>query len=102
MTLPTTSESPCAATAFNTFAPETLDEYLITVRHWSTRMGNVGRHFAIITTAIMRTGESSACGTTRLQTPAPANAMITLTVYQHVHPGMGRQAADRFAALLSG
>jgi integrase len=29
-----------------------------------------------------------------------ANAMITLTVYQHVHPGMGRQAADRFAALL--
>ena len=26
--------------------------------------------------------------------------MITLTVYQHVHPGMRRQAADRFAALL--
>jgi integrase len=31
-----------------------------------------------------------------------ADAMITLTVYQHVHPGMGRQAADRFAALLKG
>ena len=31
-----------------------------------------------------------------------ARAMITLTVYQHVHPGMGRQAADRFAALLDG
>ena len=31
-----------------------------------------------------------------------ANATITLTVYQHVHPGMGRQAADRFAALLEG
>jgi integrase len=31
-----------------------------------------------------------------------ANAMITLSVYQHVHPGMGRQAADRFAALLRG
>lgn len=31
-----------------------------------------------------------------------ANATITLTVYQHVHPGMGRQAADRFAALLGG
>ena len=31
-----------------------------------------------------------------------ANATITLTVYQHVHPGMGRQAADRFAALLDG
>ncbi|UOY03952.1 site-specific integrase [Blastococcus sp. PRF04-17] len=31
-----------------------------------------------------------------------ANATITLTVYQHVHPGMGRQAADRFAALLRG
>ena len=31
-----------------------------------------------------------------------ANAMITLTVYQHVRPGMGRQAADRFAALLRG
>jgi integrase len=31
-----------------------------------------------------------------------ANATITLTVYQHVHPGMGREAADRFAALLDG
>jgi integrase len=31
-----------------------------------------------------------------------ASAMITLAVYQHVHPGMGRQAADRFAALLGG
>jgi integrase len=31
-----------------------------------------------------------------------ANATITLTVCQHVHPGMGRQAADRFAALLDG
>ena len=31
-----------------------------------------------------------------------ANATITLTVYQHVHPGMGRQAADRFAALIDG
>ncbi|MGZ4509462.1 tyrosine-type recombinase/integrase [Oryzihumus sp.] len=31
-----------------------------------------------------------------------ANATITLTVNQHVHPGMGRQAADRFAALLDG
>ncbi|TFV49526.1 tyrosine-type recombinase/integrase [Blastococcus sp. TF02A_35] len=31
-----------------------------------------------------------------------ANATITLTVYQHVHPGMGRQAADRFAILLGG
>jgi integrase len=29
-----------------------------------------------------------------------ASATITLTVYQHVHPGMGRQAADRFAELL--
>ncbi|MCU1671104.1 MAG: Integrase [Blastococcus sp.] len=31
-----------------------------------------------------------------------ASPTITLTVYQHVHPGMGREAADRFAALLSG
>jgi hypothetical protein len=31
-----------------------------------------------------------------------ASATITLTVYQHVHPGMGCQAADRFAALLQG
>jgi integrase len=31
-----------------------------------------------------------------------ASATITLTVYQHVHPGMGRQAADRFAAFLDG
>jgi integrase len=31
-----------------------------------------------------------------------ASATITLTVYRHVHPGMGREAADRFAALLEG
>ena len=31
-----------------------------------------------------------------------ADATIALTVYQHVHPGMGREAADRFAALLEG
>jgi integrase len=31
-----------------------------------------------------------------------ASATITLTVYEHVHPGMGREAADRFAALLKG
>ena len=29
-----------------------------------------------------------------------ASPTITLSVYQHVLPGMGRQAADRFAALL--
>jgi integrase len=29
-----------------------------------------------------------------------ASATITLTVHQHVHPGMGLQAASRFAALL--
>jgi integrase len=33
---------------------------------------------------------------------ASATITLTLTVYQHVHPGMGRQAADRFAALLEG
>jgi integrase len=31
-----------------------------------------------------------------------ADATLALTVHQHVHPGMGRQAADRFAALLEG
>jgi integrase len=31
-----------------------------------------------------------------------ANATITLTVYQHAHPGMGRQAAECFPALLEG
>ena len=31
-----------------------------------------------------------------------ASATITLRVYQHVHPGMGRQAVDRFAARLEG
>ncbi len=31
-----------------------------------------------------------------------ANATITLTVYQHVHPGRGREAAECFAALLEG
>ena len=31
-----------------------------------------------------------------------ASATITLTVYQHVHPGMGRETVDRFGALLEG
>jgi integrase len=31
-----------------------------------------------------------------------ASAKITLTVYQHVHPGLGRLAANRFAALMDG
>ena len=31
-----------------------------------------------------------------------ATATITLTIHQHVHPGVGREAADRFAALLEG
>jgi hypothetical protein len=31
-----------------------------------------------------------------------ASATITLAVYQHVHPGMGRQTDDRLAALLKG
>ena len=31
-----------------------------------------------------------------------ASATITLIAYQHVHPGMGREAAARFAALLDG
>ena len=30
-----------------------------------------------------------------------ANAMMTLTVHQQPHPGVGRQAADRFAVLLN-
>jgi hypothetical protein len=33
---------------------------------------------------------------------AHGSATITLTVHQHVHPDMGREAADRFAALLEG
>ena len=31
-----------------------------------------------------------------------ASATITLTVYQHVHPGMGREAADRFGGAARG
>ncbi len=31
-----------------------------------------------------------------------ASATIPLTVYQHAHPGMSHEAADRFAALLEG
>ena len=31
-----------------------------------------------------------------------ASATITLTLHQHVHRGMGREAAARFAALLDG
>ena len=33
---------------------------------------------------------------------ARTSATVTLTVHQHVHPGMGREAAGRFAALLEG
>ncbi len=52
--------------------------------------------------AWMRTLEASVRVDGRGGLSAHANAMITPTVYQHVHPGMGRQAADRFAALLRG
>ena len=31
-----------------------------------------------------------------------ASGTSTLTVHQHVHPGMGREAADRIGALLEG
>ena len=31
-----------------------------------------------------------------------AGATITLTVYRHVYPGIGREAVDRFGALLEG
>ena len=31
-----------------------------------------------------------------------ASSTITLTVHPRVHPGMGREAADRSAALLEG
>jgi len=31
-----------------------------------------------------------------------ASATATFTVHQHVHPGTGQEAADRFAALLEG
>jgi hypothetical protein len=41
-------------------------------------------------------------GEGRLGAPGHASATITLTVYRHMHPGMGRHAADRFAALLDG
>jgi integrase len=32
----------------------------------------------------------------------PASATITLTVYRHVHPGMGRKVPNRYAARLEG
>ncbi|HYX93526.1 MAG TPA: site-specific integrase [Geodermatophilus sp.] len=50
-------------------------------------------------TLLLAAGEPVKVVTERL---GHASATITLTVYQHVHPGMGRQAADRFAALLDG
>ncbi len=31
-----------------------------------------------------------------------SHASATITVYEHVHPGMGREAADRIGALLGG
>ena len=34
--------------------------------------------------------------------PGHASTTITLTVHHHVHPGIGRQAAHRSAALLDG
>lgn len=50
-------------------------------------------------TLLLADGEPVKVASERL---GHANATITLSVYQHVHPGMGRQAADRFAALLRG
>jgi integrase len=50
-------------------------------------------------TLLLAAGEPGKVVSARL---GHANATITLTVYQHVHPGMARQAADRFAALLRG
>jgi integrase len=50
-------------------------------------------------TLLLAAGEPVKVASERL---GHASATITLTVYQHVHPGMGRQAADRFAALLDG
>ncbi len=43
-----------------------------------------------------------SAGQGRSERSGHASATITLTLYQHVQPGMGAQAADRFAALLKG
>ena len=60
------------------------------------------------TTTVALLGQPQLVPHRRAHQPPPGidapseSATITLTVYQHVHPGMGRQAADRFAALLEG
>jgi integrase len=51
------------------------------------------------TTLLLAAGEPVKVVSERL---GHANATITITVYQHVHPGMGHQVADLFAALLRG
>jgi integrase len=50
-------------------------------------------------TLLLAAGEPVKVASERL---GHASATITITVCQQVHPGMGRQAADRFAALLRG
>ncbi len=44
-------------------------------------------------TLLLAAGEPGKVVSERL---GHANATIRLTVYQHVHPGMGRQAAERY------
>ncbi|WP_456970003.1 hypothetical protein [Geodermatophilus sp. SYSU D00804] len=44
-------------------------------------------------------GSPARLGRERLE---HASATVTLTVHRHVHPGMGRQATDRFTTLLEG
>jgi integrase len=59
--------------------------------------GDAARHTHA--TLLLAAGEPVKVVSERL---GHASATITLTVYQHVYPGMGRQAADRFAAPLRG
>jgi hypothetical protein len=77
------------------------------VAHWEISLLTPGayRPFGGTTSAtrtprtLLAVGVSVKVGSER---PGHVSATITLTVYQHVHPGMGRQAAERFAALLEG
>jgi integrase len=50
-------------------------------------------------TLLLVTGEPVKVVSERL---GHANATSISTVHQHANPGMGRQAADRFAAVLRG
>ena len=84
--------------AFPNGAPATVADFFDTAKFPGKR-GIIKRPKYALEFALLADGVPVKVVSERL---GHASATITLTVCQHVHPGMGREAADRFAALLEG